>query len=217
MTDDRIQEARAFFGPRAATWDERFPDDDPLFESAVGRLGLHPGGVAVDVGCGTGRALPYLRRAVGPAGLAVGVDATPEMCAVAAGRGTIVLGEATRLPFMTGACDAVFAAGLLHHLPDPRVGLTEFARVTRSGGALALFHPIGRAALAARRGHALDDADVRDPRHLPAALTATGWELSDLDDGDDRYLAVALRHQPRGQRDLGRAGFSERRDRRRRG
>jgi SAM-dependent methyltransferase len=188
-----MQETRAFFGPRAATWDERFPDDGPLFASAVGHLGLRPGGVVVDVGCGTGRALPHLRRAVGSSGLAVGVDATPEMCAVAAGRGTAVLGEATRLPFATGACHAVFAAGLLNHLPDPSVGLTEFARVTRTGGALVLFHPIGRAALAARRGHELDAGDVRDARQLPAALEATGWELTELDDAVERYLAVAVR------------------------
>lgn len=188
-----MEGTRAFFGPRAATWDERFPDDGPLFESAVGHLGLHPGGMAVDVGCGTGRALPHLERAVGSSGLAVGVDATPEMCAVAARRGAVVLGEATRLPLAVGACDAVFAAGLLNHLPDPLVGLAEFARVTRTGGALVLFHPIGRAALAARKGHALDEADVRDPHHLPAALGATGWELTELDDGDDRYLAVAVR------------------------
>jgi len=188
-----IEETRAFFGPRAATWDERFPDDGPRFEAAVGHLRLRSGGVAVDVGCGTGRALPFLRAAVGPSGLALGLDATPEMCGVARARGPVVVGEATHLPLPSGGADGVFAAGLLHHLDDPLVGLREFARVTRPGGVLALFHPLGRAALAARRGHDLDDADVRDPRKLPHVLAATGWELTHLDDGDAQYLAVAVR------------------------
>ncbi len=104
-----------------------------------------------------------------------------------------MVGEATSLPLPSGSCDGVFAAGLLHHLDDPLVGLQEFARVARPGGVLALFHPLGRVALAARRGHDLDAADVRDARNLPAALAATGWELTHLDDGDEQYLAIAVR------------------------
>ena len=87
----------------------------------------------------------------------------------------------------------MFAAGLLTHLPDPHRGLVELARVTRSGGRLGLFHPIGRAALAARRGHELRPDDLRDPANIDAALRPAGWELVSIDDTDERYLAVAAR------------------------
>lgn len=184
---------RAFFGPRAATWDERFPDDGPAFASAVAALALTPGGVAVDLGCGTGRALAHLRERVGATGRVLGLDVTVEMVEVAAKRGPVVVGDALAVPIGDGGCDAVLAAGLLHHLADPFDGLREWARVTRPGGRLALFHPIGRAALAARRGHDLSPDDIRDPAHLPAALGATGWDLVELDDGDERYLAVGER------------------------
>jgi SAM-dependent methyltransferase len=184
---------RAFFGPRAATWDERFAEDGPAFADAVGALALEAGGVAVDLGCGTGRALPYLRAAVGATGRVLGVDVTTEMVAIAGGRGPAVVGDATAVPVPDGSCDALFAAGLLNHLADPGAALREWARATRPGGRLALFHPIGRAALAARRGHDLSPDDVRDPAHLPTALAATGWDLLELDDGRDRYLAVARR------------------------
>ena len=59
---DDLADTRAFFAPRAATWDERFPDDDDKFAAAVGRLALRVGSTAIDVGCGTGWALPHLRR-----------------------------------------------------------------------------------------------------------------------------------------------------------
>jgi SAM-dependent methyltransferase len=190
MVDPHVAETRAFFTPRAATWDERFPDDDPKFAAVVAALAPPTGSLAIDVGCGTGRALPQLRRA---GSRVLGVDLTAAMVAVAAGRGPAVVADARRLPLADGAATTVLAAGLLTHLPNPHAGLVELARVTGTGGRLALFHPIGRAALAARHGHALDPADVRDPANVGAALAAAGWVLVDLDDGDDRYLALAAR------------------------
>ncbi len=50
---------------------------------AVARLGLKPGDRVVEVGCGTGRNLPFLREAVGHAGEVVGVDASGGMLAEA--------------------------------------------------------------------------------------------------------------------------------------
>jgi ubiquinone/menaquinone biosynthesis C-methylase UbiE len=46
---------------------------------AVDRLGLRPGDKVLDVGCGTGRSLDYLQRAVGPAGRVYGIDISPGM------------------------------------------------------------------------------------------------------------------------------------------
>jgi len=190
---------RNFFAARAATWDERFPDDGPRYDRAVRELAPRFGGVAVDIGCGTGRALPYLRAAVGPNGCVVGIDLTSRMLAEAAGRGRVLppggllLADAARLPLATESCDALFAAGLLHHLADPVGGLREFARIARPHAALALFHPIGRAALAARHGSIPDPDDVRGATVLGRACAATGWLLNSVEDGDDRYLALAIR------------------------
>ncbi len=157
-------------------------------------LSLGVGSTAIDVGCGTGRALPHLRRSVGSTGRVLGLDVTPEMAARASQRGPVVVGDARRLP-VRGACvDGVLAAGLVNHLADPNAGLVELARVTRPGGRMVLFHPIGRAVLAARRGHQLDADDFRGPDNLPGVLEAAGWALVDLDDGPDQYLALALRH-----------------------
>jgi len=196
-----LSATRAFFGPRAAGWEERFPDDGPAYARAVAELALAPGSVVLDVGCGTGRALSPLRGAVGPRGLVVGVDVTAEMLAEAGrhGRGELaglVLGDGGRLPVRDGCADAVFAAGLLPHLADPTAGLAELARAVRPGGRLALFHPISRVALAARHRRVPSDDDALSPRRLPTLLDATGWSLARIDDGDERYLAIADRTAP---------------------
>ncbi|WP_181768614.1 class I SAM-dependent methyltransferase [Streptomyces albidus (ex Kaewkla and Franco 2022)] len=201
MPPEEISETervREFFSARAARWDTRFPDDGPAYASAVGELGLHEGDVVLDAGCGTGRALPHLRDAVGARGVVLGADLTPEMLSAAqsADRGGIaqlILADVSRLPLSAGRLDAVFAAGLISHLPDPASGLRELARVVRPHGTLALFHPVGRAALAARKGRALTSEDVRAEPNLRALLDGSGWRLSSYADEDDRYLALATR------------------------
>ncbi|THA58381.1 class I SAM-dependent methyltransferase [Streptomyces sp. A1136] len=197
MSEDHTH-VREFFGSRAADWDRRFPEDGPAFTRAVADFGLRAGDRVLDAGCGTGRALPALRATVGPAGTVIGADVTPQMLAAAreAGRdevATLLLADVARLPLRTGVLDAVFAAGLIAHLPDPESNLRELARVVRPGGHLALFHPIGRAALAARHGRELSPDDLRAAPNLYPLLSAAGWETTSYADEDDRFLVVALR------------------------
>ncbi|MFF5922274.1 class I SAM-dependent methyltransferase [Streptomyces flavochromogenes] len=200
MSDDPTH-VREFFGARAADWDSRFPDDGPAYAAAVKELGLRPGNAVLDAGCGTGRALTPLRAAVGPSGTVLGADLTPEMLerAVAAGRGgttataTLLLTDVGRLPVRDGVLDAVFGAGLVSHLAEPVADLRELARVVRPGGRLALFHPIGRAALAARHGRQITPDDLRAEPRLRPVLAEAGWRLVDYVDEDARYLAMAVR------------------------
>ena len=52
----------------------------PSFRAkAAARLGLKPGDRVLEIGCGTGRNLTHLRRAVGPEGHVIGVDLSPGM------------------------------------------------------------------------------------------------------------------------------------------
>lgn len=193
-----LPETRAFFACRAATWDSKFGDDMPAYTGAIAEAGLRRGGVVVDVGCGTGRALPPLRDAVGPDGVIIALDVTPEMLDVArpaseAARAALVVGDARALPFADACADGVFAAGLVNHLPEPEAGLRELARVTRPGGRLVLFHPSGRAVLAARHGRSLSPDEPLAEGPLRRLTAAAGWQLAVYDDAADRFFAVAVR------------------------
>src|SRR5215472_5568113 len=166
MRDAYIQRTQEFFAVRAATWETRFGHDMPAYAAAIAEAGIRRDGIAVDVGCGTGRALPALRDAVGPGGTVIGLELTPEMLAEANSRGwarsadLLVLADARRLPLASASVDALFAAGLVNHLPDPSAALAELARVTRPGGLLILFHPVGRAVLAARHGRTISPGEI---------------------------------------------------------
>lgn len=197
MSDDHTH-VQEFFTARAADWDSRFPDDGPAYAAAVTELGLRAGDRVLDAGCGTGRALPPLRTAVGPSGAVFGMDLTPAMlqAAVRAGRhrdGRLLLADVAALPVRSKSLDAVFAAGLIAHLPRPARNLRELARVVRPGGTLALFHPIGRAALATRQGRRIAPGDLRAEGNLGPLLAGSGWHMTSYVDEDTRFLALAVR------------------------
>ncbi|MYV72972.1 methyltransferase domain-containing protein [Streptomyces sp. SID1046] len=191
---------RAFFTRRADAWEERFAYQAPAYEAAVARLRLAPGARAMDLGCGTGRAMPALRAQVGPDGHVLGVDLTPAMLAAAArhgrtGHGHLLAADCTRLPLAGASVDGIFSAGLLDHLPDPAAALREWARVTAADGVLLLFHPSGRAERAARHGRPLDPDDLLAEGNLRRTLRTTGWHLDKYEDGAGHFLARAV---PRG-------------------
>ena len=193
-----LAESRAFFATRAATWDTKFGDDTPAYAAAIAEAAVPAGATVLDLGCGTGRALPCLCAAVGPAGTVIGVDITEQMISAAiahdrARLATLVLADARHLPLTGDSVDVVFAAGLVQHLPDTAAGLAELARITRPGGQLVLFHPSGRSALAARHGHALRPDEPLAERPLRAALTDAGFRLHTYDDPPHRFFAHAVR------------------------
>jgi malonyl-CoA O-methyltransferase len=103
---------------------------------------------AVDIGCGTGRWTARLS--------AIGVDASPAMLAVAAGkpglRGRLTVADATALPIASRAADLVLCALTLGHVRNQPAAMREFGRILAPGGTLLLtdFHPAA-AALGWRR------------------------------------------------------------------
>jgi ubiquinone/menaquinone biosynthesis C-methylase UbiE len=107
-------------------------------------LGLCPGDGVLDVACGPGNFTRDFARVVGPAGLAVGIDASPTMLDRAA-RDTraanvaYVRGDAVRLPFRDAGFDAVCCFAALHLFADPFEALDQMTRVLTPGGRIALF------------------------------------------------------------------------------
>jgi SAM-dependent methyltransferase len=107
-------------------------------------LGIGPGDGVLDVACGPGNFTREFAAVAGPAGLAVGIDASPTMLARAVrdtprGEVAYVRGDAVALPFRDGSFDAVCCFAALHLFADPWLAVDHMRRVLTPGGRLALF------------------------------------------------------------------------------
>ncbi|MGH9061456.1 MAG: class I SAM-dependent methyltransferase [Acidimicrobiales bacterium] len=124
------------------------------------RLGLGPGELLLDLGCGGGR---HAFEAVRLGARVVALDADQgEVTQVAGmlaalageraggagvgpgaehGTGVVARGDGHRLPFPDAAFDRIIAAEVLEHVPDDEVVMAELVRVLRPGGAMAVTVP----------------------------------------------------------------------------
>jgi len=103
-------------------------------------LGLAGDEALLDVGCGPGAFLRYLRGG-GHRGRLAGLDQSTAMIAEAertAGDAGIAIdwftGQADELPFAAGEFAMLSARHMLYHVPDIPAALREFARVVGPGG-----------------------------------------------------------------------------------
>ncbi len=127
----------------------------PVFAKLAGPATL---GRVLEIGCGNGVGVEIILDVLGAREVDA-FDLDPALVAQArqrlARRGAAVRlwsGSATRILAPAASYDAVFAFGVLHHLPDWQAGLAEVVRVLRPGGlfyaeesyASFITHPVWR-------------------------------------------------------------------------
>ena len=145
---------------------------EPPIDLARGILslaGLSGHEVVADIGCGNGLYLAELARRE-HAGPVVGGDLSPGMLHAARGRApeaSLVIADATALPFRDAAADVTLAMHMLYPVPSPKGAVRELRRITR---------PAGRVIVALNGGDHL--GELRDGG--AAALGSLGRDPSSL-------------------------------------
>jgi ubiquinone/menaquinone biosynthesis C-methylase UbiE len=116
-----------------------------LRRNAVDRLDLKPGDSVLEVGCGTGRNLPFLRNAVGRRGRVYGVDLSPGMLSRAHGLAArygwtnVALKEGDAIDYVVpGRLDGVLFSLSYNTIPHHRAVLHHVWNQLRPGGSLVI-------------------------------------------------------------------------------
>lgn len=172
-----------------------------LRRTTVALAHIQPGERVLEVGCGTGDVALVAKAQTGPHGAVSGIDAAPEMIAVArtkaARQGAVVdfqVGLIEALAFPDATFDVVLSSMMMHHLPDDlkRQGLAEIARVLKPGGRLLIVdfkHPtdhVGQALMALLQHGGLSKG-VQD---LPQLLQAAGF--SGIESGETGFRTLGF-------------------------
>lgn len=136
-----------YYGRWAAVYDlvARYTPGIPTVrERLADELRLEPGEVVVEMGCGTGANLPYLREQVGATGRVVGIDITAGVLARARRRidragwdnVSVARADAARPP--VDAADAIVATFVVGMLDDPAAAVGEWCDRLAPGGRIGL-------------------------------------------------------------------------------
>jgi SAM-dependent methyltransferase len=124
----------SYYNETANTYDSLHdiePEHTRALERAwplVARLALRS---ALDVGCGTGRSMKWLRDHAPELALS-GIDPANAMLNIARQTmpdATLDLGKAEHLPYADGSFDLVVATGIMHHVDRPSAVISEMLRV----------------------------------------------------------------------------------------
>ncbi|MDX1745872.1 MAG: methyltransferase domain-containing protein [Halobacteriales archaeon] len=137
-----VSAVTTFYGRIARVYDlvaTHTPGIPALRRRAVEALALSPGDTVVEMGCGTGANLPYLRQAVGPDGRVVGIDLTPGMLRRARQRVDrhgwrnvhVARADADAAPFQ--AVDGVLATFVVGMLADPGAAIDRWVSLVPEG------------------------------------------------------------------------------------
>lgn len=138
ILEERSKETVRFFDSIAEDWEKlkrEIIGDVDLNGLILGNIPVS--GTIVDLGCGTGDLLSFLKE---KADRVIGVEKAPRMLEEARRRFAdrkknidLRIGELEHLPLREGEADLAVINMVLHHLPDPPKALQEAHRVLKKG------------------------------------------------------------------------------------
>src|SRR5712671_1539120 len=113
----------------------------PELRALIANVGLGPGMRILDVGCGTGEALPWLLEEVNPSGSVVGIDLALAHVAAArvyaAANIEVIQGDLLTAQLAPASIDFVWCVNTINHFRNPIQGVIKLKTLLRPRGRIA--------------------------------------------------------------------------------
>ncbi|HLX46414.1 MAG TPA: class I SAM-dependent methyltransferase [Bryobacteraceae bacterium] len=128
----------------AKTLDNPNRDKNQKPEEIIAAMNIAPGSTVADIGTGTGYMLPFLSKAVGPAGRVFGEDIAPDFLDRARAKVasdnlsnvTLVLGSETSATLPANTVNNILILDVYHHFDYPDKMLANISSALKPGGHL---------------------------------------------------------------------------------
>ena len=142
------------WGARAQDWAANEDQQTPTYEEAIRRVGIGPGQLVLDIGCGSG---VFVRAVADRGARAHGVDASKALIEIARTRtpdADLRVGEMQDLPYDDDTFDVVTGFNSFFFADDIVAALREAGRVAKPGAPVVIqvWGPPERCDLTAMRG-----------------------------------------------------------------
>ena len=149
---------REFFNALAESWDTTRAHDSARLRELTARTGIGPGDTVLDIGCGTGVLIPFLRERVGDSGCVLGIDIADNMVKIAADKfarfDNVAVRRADIMEFSTDCLfQHVTCLNFFPHIQDRPAFLRKvIGEWLAPEGFLHVFHDISRTRVNAIHG-----------------------------------------------------------------
>lgn len=192
---------RKFFNHIAHRWEKehRIQKEQDRIRNLFPCLLLQVGDCILDVGCGTGRLVPFIREKCGDRGVIVELDFSEEMLKYAkklysAKNTYFIQSDVQIISLKAEVFDAIICFALFPHINDKQRALQEFRRILKPGKSLYIAHTMGRKELNHFHSHVKGPVcsdSLPDEEEMHRLFSAAGFSNLQIVDRSSLYLARA--------------------------
>jgi cyclopropane fatty-acyl-phospholipid synthase-like methyltransferase len=195
-----MSKGQQYFDQLAEQWDELRAADPAKIRLLVTMAGFDAGDRVLDIGCGTGVLVPYVKEAIGETGRITAVDFSDNMIARAREiykdiKGSLFLAADIMEFQQEETFDKIVCLNFFPHVSDKQSFLIKLRGMLTEDGSLVIMHDISRDTV--NEIHEGSDV-VRNDRLPPGEKTADmlqnlNYLVLEVVDNDEMYFIKACR------------------------
>ena len=194
---ERDQMRKQFFDKMAEGWENRNYQPKTLagVKKILDRLNLPKGITILDVGCGQGILLPFLRKLAGKQATLIALDASANMLKAVKEKHAHTLplhSRAENMPLLDEYVDAVICFSAFPHFSDKAAVANEFYRVLKPGGKAYVLHLVDSKTLNCHHDkyHAVAGDHMPCADAMKTLFVQAGFKTTQLEEDKEYYFSA---------------------------